>query len=58
MTLNTVLYENSRPSEIGILEIVNPEGEARLFVPLKKSHILGEFQGPFGSLSLEQEFGK
>lgn len=57
MTLNTVLYENSRPSGIGILEVVNTEGEARLFVPLRKSHLSGEFQGPLGSLSLEQEFG-
>jgi len=57
MTLNSVLYENSRPSGIGVLEVVDPEGEARLFVPLRKSHLSGEFQGPLGSLSLEQEFG-
>ncbi len=57
MSLNTVLYENSRPSGIGILEVVNPEGRGRLFVPLRKSHLSGEFQGPLGSLFLEQEFG-
>ena len=57
MTLNTVLYENSRPTGIGILEVVDSDGKGQLFVPLKKSHLSGEFRGPLGSLILIQEFG-
>ncbi len=54
-------YENSHHDGIGVLEVVNHHerapGEARLFVPLKRTELRGEAVGPLASLRLTQSYG-
>ena len=52
-------YYNSLEDGIGVLEIVNGDGEKdhpRLFVPLKRTELRGEVTGPLASLSLTQTY--
>ena len=58
---NRSTYENSRPDGIAVLEIVNgakpAEKQIRLFVPLKRTELKGEVNGPLASLHLTQTYG-
>lgn len=55
--LNPMIYENSRPDGIGVLEIVNEKGQGRQFVPLKRTELRGEVAGPLAALRLIQVYG-
>jgi Ca-activated chloride channel family protein len=59
--LNSKAYENSRPDGIGVLEITGgaerPANQPRLFVPLKRTELVGEITGPLVSLRLTQIYG-
>src|SRR4051812_35643931 len=52
-------YENSRPDGFGVLEVVGDgaAGQARQFVPLRRTELRGEVAGPLAALRLTQVFG-
>ncbi|HZS03025.1 MAG TPA: VIT domain-containing protein [Chloroflexota bacterium] len=56
---NRAAYENSRPDGVGVLEIVRGEGEgqARQFVPLKRTTLSGEVTGPLAALRVTHVYG-
>ena len=56
---NRQIYENSRPDGVGLLEVVGQgEGqEERLFVPLKRTELRGEINGPLAALRLVHTYG-
>ena len=58
---NPRIFENSRPDGIAVLEIVNgtdpQEREQRQFVPLKRTELAGEVDGPLASLRLIHTYG-
>jgi len=55
---NPTAYENSRPDGISVLEIVGETGpelpEPRRFVPLRRTELRGEIDGPLAALRLRQ----
>ena len=54
-------YFNSRPDGMAVLEIVDPAKlgvrDARLFVPLKRTELGGQVDGPLASLRVTQVYG-
>ena len=52
-------YENARPDGFGVLEVVGDgdAGQARRFVPLRRTELRGEVAGPLAALRLTQVFG-
>jgi Ca-activated chloride channel family protein len=57
MIFNSVMYENSMPDGIGVLEIADPSSEnRRLFVPLTRTILTGTITGPLASFQLTQVF--
>lgn len=59
--LNSSSYFNSRPDGVAVLEVADPEKlgvrDARLFVPLKRTELGGQIDGPLASLRLTQVYG-
>ena len=58
---NPRTFENSRPDGFPVLEVVDggsggrPESEPRrLFVPLRRTDLIGEVAGPVAALTLRQ----
>ena len=49
-------YENARPDGFGVLEVVGDgdAGQARRFVPLRRTELRGEVVGPLAALRLTQ----
>jgi len=57
MIFNSVMYENSMPDGIGVLEIADPSSEGRrLFVPLSRTDLTGTITGPLATFQLTQVF--
>lgn len=57
MIFNSVIYENSMPDGIGILEVIDPSSrKKRLFVPLSETHLSGVVTGPLASFQITQVF--
>ena len=52
-------YENAHPDGFGVLEVVGDgdAGQARRFVPLRRTELRGEVAGPLAALRLTQVFG-
>lgn len=49
-------YWNSRPDGVGVLEIADG-GEARWFVPLRRTAVSGEIAGPLAALRITHTYG-
>lgn len=57
MIFNSVLYENSMPEGMGVLEIVDSDANKhRLFIPLTRTELSGTITGPLASFTLTQVF--
>ncbi len=58
---NRNVYENSRPDGIGVLEVSGGDGHEenapRQFIPLKRTELKGEIDGPLANCHLIQTFG-
>lgn len=57
MIFNSVIYENTLPQGMGVLEIADPsEQKKRLFIPLTLTEVTGTITGPLASFTLTQVF--
>ena len=58
---NRIIFENSLPDGIAVVEVVNgtrpTEFQLRQFVPLKRTELTGQVDGPLASLRLTQTYG-
>ena len=53
---NRAAYWNSRPDGVGVLEVAE-DGEARRFVPLRRTAVSGEIAGPLAALRVTHTYG-
>ncbi|MBN2003814.1 MAG: VWA domain-containing protein [Anaerolineae bacterium] len=53
---NPLMYANSRPDGVGVLEIVG-DSETKQFVPLRRTELRGEITGPLAALTVVHTYG-